>query len=182
MSDDLPDDAHAVQYIELSNLPHVPTAHELVQIASAHAGRMIAQFGRLAPLYHAVRSNGTHVVLPPPTDDKDTSNELVRALFEQLDVDRYVYVDEAWRCTSTDEQQLRAYMAQHGSLEDHPDRTEMVMISVETVGEQLWAHHEIKRDPHGRPTLGPLEIEPSAVRAEGRMVGLLPRPKGARLQ
>jgi hypothetical protein len=62
-----------------------------------------------------------------------------------------------------------------GTLADHPDRVEIVILSGEdeTAG---WctARRVIIRPQHGKPYLGPLEIDVFEV-SEGRMVGLLPQ-------
>jgi hypothetical protein len=92
---------------------------------------------------------------------------------------RYVYFAEAWTLHSNklvDDEELDRMMRK--GLRNHPDRVEVVMFTAEDNEAGLISgHRKIIRD-NGRPHLGPLEMLPSGTISEGRMVGVLPKPKG----
>jgi hypothetical protein len=157
------------------------TLQEFITRCSEAAALMFDLRGRVSPMWHAVTREGEHLIIPSPHPDKDAAVTLMRALFELCDVVRYVMIDEAWtvevkRRPGEDVEALNERGRQlGGTLADHPDRVEIVILSGEdeTAG---WctARRVIIRPQHGKPYLGPLEIDVFEV-SEGRMVGLLPQ-------
>jgi hypothetical protein len=125
-------------------------------------------------MYHAIKANGETLILTPQMDDKDISVAMVKAWFALNDIDRYVFIDEAWIVDSTqsgvniDIEKVRRY-----GVRNHPDRREVLMFSAENrKGEMRMAKQFILRPEVGRPTLSPLTFDEFDA-SEGRMVGLL---------
>jgi hypothetical protein len=90
-------------------------------------------------------------------------------------IDRYVFMDEAWIVDDRRGQiGLDVEKIKREGVKNHPDRREVVMFSAENRrGERLTAKRYILRPEIGKPTLAPLEIDPQFDHSEGRMVGLL---------
>ena len=149
----------------------------LIKFASAQAEKLFRKQGALYPLYHAIKRNGDTVILTPKTDDKDIGVAMMVAWMQLNDVDRYVFMDEAWIVDSTQSGvELDVAKALREGVRNHPDRREAVMFSAENRrGEQLTAKRFILRPETGRPTLAPLVIDEPFGYSEGRMVGLLRR-------
>lgn len=145
----------------------------MVRFASARAEDIFRESGVILPMYHAVRSTGEHMILPPPNADKDISVALMKVAFAVADVDRYVFMDEAWRVELTGNADGHRLFRE--GISDHPDRREIVMFSAENRrGEMLTAHRFILRPEHGKPVLAPLAFtDMDQVNSSGRMVGLL---------
>jgi hypothetical protein len=157
------------------------TLQEFVTGCSEAAAKVFHLTGRISPMWHAVTREGEHLMTPSPCYDKDTAVALMRALFELRDVVRYVFIDEAWtvevkRRPGEDVEALNERSRQlGGTLADHPDRVEVLLLSGEDETAGLCtARRVIHRPPHGKAYLGPLEID-TPNRSEGRMVGLLPQ-------
>jgi len=157
------------------------TLHEFITGCSDAAAKVFHLRGHLSPMWHAVTRAGEHLMTPSPSDDKDTAVALMRAMFELSDVVRYVFIDEAWqvevaRRPGEDVDALTARSRKlGGSLKDHPDRVEIVVLNGEDeIAGICVARRVIHRPPHGKAYLGPLEIATPAS-SEGRMVGLLPQ-------
>ena len=119
------------------------------------------------------------MILNPPPGDKDLSIALIKAWFELNEIDRYVYIDEAWIVDDRRNQLgLDLDEVRRTGVRNHPDRREIVMFSAENRrGEQLTAKRFILRPEIGKPTLSPLDIDKPYEHSEGRMVGLLKRLK-----
>lgn len=160
-----------------------PELCALIAFAAEQAAKIFHTNGRVLPMYHAVTRDGTNVILDPPHENKDTAVILVRAFFELHDVVRYCFIDEAWvldasarKITNAEWERIR-----REGLSQHPDRREMLLVSGEDHASGLvTAHRFILRPEHGKATLTPLEYFdlPKGTSSVGRMVGLLPKPKG----
>ncbi len=155
------------------------------QFCEAH----FATRGEIAPMWHAVTSEGETIIEPHPILlGKDIAMVLIRAFFDAKDVVRYVYIGEAWTLRELIEsEEVEAIM--RDGIESHPDRVEVVQLQGEDdeCG-QIMGQRRIIRPESGRPYLGPLEMIadlpsiPDGARlsqSEGRMVGVLPA-RGAR--
>jgi hypothetical protein len=69
----------------------------LIEFASKNADKIFRQTGVIYPMYHAIKVSGeTTILTPPDTDDKDIAVGMVKAWFALNDIDRYVFIDEAW--------------------------------------------------------------------------------------
>lgn len=153
----------------------------LVEFASAQAEKLFRKQGVIYPLYHAITANGETVILTPPGRDKDLSVAIVKAWFVLNDIDRYVFIDEAWILdVRKSGQPIDEAKVHREGISNHPDRREIVMFAAENRrGELQTARRFILRPEHGKPTLSALVIDDMTglQHSEGRMVGLLNRGK-----
>lgn len=150
-----------------------PELEELFHIASRFVADRFRQTGAIAPMWHAVASDGQHIILAPPARDKAASFVLMRALFSIRGVVRYVFFNEGWMLHVKD-RDLRPGELDAG-LEGHPDRREVVFFTGEAKGHGcVLAHRFILRPEHGRATLAPLVMHDATEgENEGRLIGLL---------
>jgi len=146
---------------------------------------MFARRGAFPATWFVIERSGDQAIVPAPNTDKDTASAIMRALLEIVGATRCVFVDEAWTVIAKDEEASAAIRAitRDGSLENFPGRDEIVMYSAEDAREGgMTARRKIIREPGKKPRLGPLVIDDGWTRSEGRFVGMLPRPPGARSQ
>jgi len=96
---------------------------------------------------------------------------------ELNDVDRYVFIDEAWTIDNRKGNlpEIDIKKAYREGIRNHPDRREVIWFNAENRrGEMLTASRFILRPEHGKATLAPLRIDDMTdVQSSGRMVGLL---------
>lgn len=151
---------------------------KLISTASESIEKIFRKQGGLAPMYHAVKRNGTALIVPAMSDDKDEGVAMIKALFVIEDVVRYVFIDEAWILgfdeSGSNPKPDMARIRREG-LRDHPDRREVVMFAAENLdGDFVAARRFILRPEHGKPSLSPLKPFSGASDGfSGRMVGLL---------
>ncbi|WP_245285001.1 hypothetical protein [Bradyrhizobium sp. th.b2] len=63
------------------------------QFCEAH----VAKRAEIAPMWHAITSDGETLIEPHPTFlGKDMAAAMMRVFFDLRDVVRYVYIGEAW--------------------------------------------------------------------------------------
>ena len=159
-----------------------PRLMKLIEVASTFAEMWFVQHDEMFGLYHVESKEGDHAVIPvPPGIDKDFATDFMRELFEKLDVERYVYMNEAWTLDSeyahvSDDDIKRANREGLATF-NHPARIEVVMITAENREQQILATRKIIRPPKRRLRLGPLIIDKRPMLSGGRMIGLL-RPQG----
>ena len=146
----------------------------MINVASGWAEKQFNREGAIAPLWHAVKATGEHLVIPAPDTDKDTGAMIMRALFELHDVVCCLFIDEAWIAEGGED--LKAYVDQHHGVQHFPGRIEVVAFMGEDAdGMMLTAHRRIDRT-RSKARLGPLEItDMVGVQSQGRLVGMLPR-------
>ncbi|HVG51623.1 MAG TPA: hypothetical protein VM867_08325 [Xanthobacteraceae bacterium] len=165
--------------------PTFPDLRALIEFASEQVEKLFRRQGVIYPMYHAVRTDGRHMVISPPSTDKNLSVALIKAAFELHAIDHYVFCDEAWIVSTLQSHRTitpseMARMQREG-LSNHPDRNEVVMFSAENRrGEQITAQRIILRPEHGKAKLLPLDFvfdDLADVRSEGRMIGLLQTEK-----
>ena len=151
----------------------------MIEFASAQAEKLFRAQRVIYPLYHAITATGETAILNPPPGDKDLSVALMKAWMQLNDVDRYVFMDEAWIVDDRRGQLgLDIEKVRRTGIKNHPDRREIVMFSAENRrGEQLTAKRFILRPEIGNAKLAPLDIDKPYEHSEGRMVGLLKRLK-----
>jgi len=162
-----------------------PELRKMMEFAGEQSAKLFQRDGQLQRIYHMVRRNGDTVVMPAPPGDKDTSTALVRAFMELSEVVRYIVMDEAWTL-DTSERLVSSTELKRIKLEgvsQHPDRREAIMIVGEDETGFYTARRYILRPEHGKPKLTPFQFDEShpGGQWEGRMIGLLPRPKTTRL-
>jgi hypothetical protein len=152
----------------------------MIERASRHVEGIFQVTGHILPMWHAIKSNGQHIITPAPaTDDKDMAAAIMRALFELEDVVCCLFIDEAWTIeadNAADARKITEWIAQGHGARDHPDRREVVAFAAEDESGMLTARRPIIRPAHGKPKLGPLQIDDMrGMESSGRMVGMLPR-------
>jgi hypothetical protein len=148
----------------------------LIEFASVQAEKFFRRNGVLYLMYHCIKADGeTAILTPPPDCDKDTSVALMKAWFAIENVDRYVFMDEAWIVDDRRGQiGLDIAKVKREGVRNHPERREIVLFSAENIrGEQLMATRFILRPEVGKPKLSPLKIDEPFDHSEGRMVGML---------
>jgi hypothetical protein len=147
----------------------------MIEFASEFAGKIFRRTGNINPMYHAIKATGETLILTPPSDDKDISVALIKAAFAIENIDRYVFMDEAWMVDDHRGQLgLDIEKVRREGVRNHPACREIVMFSAENRrGEGLTAKRFILRPEVGKPSLSPLEINKPFEHSEGRMVGLL---------
>lgn len=154
----------------------------MIEHASNWAEEQFVRNGEVLPMWHAVKSNGEHMIIPAPNTDKDIAAMLVRALFELHDVVVCIFISEAWIATGGEE--LRAYVERHHRIENYVGRVEVVAFMGEGENGQITAQRKIDRSG-GKPRLEALEFvteQMSSWQSEGRLVGMLPRRAGTKAQ
>lgn len=150
----------------------------LIEFASDQAEKFFRRQGVIYPMFHAIKTSGETMLVPSFAPDKDASVALTKALFTLEDIDRYVFMDEAWILDNRTNNlpPLDMEKIRREGLRDHPDRREIVMFSAENRrGEMQTASRFILRPEIGRPSLAPLKIDDmtAVTGSSGRMVGLL---------
>ena len=149
---------------------------DLIHSVSEAIEDIFRKTGEIRPMYEAIKPDGEHMVVVVPGCDKDGEVAMVRAFFAIENVDRYVFVSEAWTLDSTKSgAPIDVEQARREGIRNHPDRREAVMFMAESRdGEMLTAHRYILRPEHRKPKLAPLQIDDmTGVESSGRMVGLL---------
>lgn len=156
------------------------TLRSLVEFASDKIEKQFRKTGEVHPMYHAIKATGEHMVMLSPGISKDMDVAMMKAAFELENVDRFVFITEAW---ILDARQSGVKMIDpgeyvEGSISEHPDRREVVMLAAENRrGEMILGKRYILRPEVGKPSLAPLVIESEFDHSEGRMVGMLQREK-----
>jgi hypothetical protein len=153
-------------------------AERLIKCASDFAEQRIAEHGQINPFWHVVTAHDEQMIVPPMSDDKDEATALMRVLLEVVDAKLCMFVTEAWQIEVATEEAIPSTDYQRSQ---HPSRKEVVMFQVEDSNGEITGHRDIIRDNKGKPRLGPLQIERYQM-SRGRMVGMLPTPRGERLQ
>jgi hypothetical protein len=153
---------------------------ELLTFASNSAAEIFALAKKVLPMYHAVTASGETLLIELKIRDKNAAVEKARKFFEQRDVVRYVFFDEAWGLDSALAGVTDADLAHATRLGlsqfKHPARRELVLFSAEDRDRQIFGSRVISRPADAPPQLGPLVMEKTGM-THGRMVGLL-RPRG----
>jgi hypothetical protein len=155
----------------------LPDLKSLILFASAQAEKLFRRQRVIYPMYHCIKSNGDNVILNAMDADKDLSVAMTKAWMQLNDVERYVFIDEAWILDNRkgDLPEIDIERARREGLSNHPDRREIVMFAAENRQSMQTARRFILRPEVGRPTLSPLIIDDIPDHSEGRMVGLLKR-------
>ena len=153
---------------ELSQLEEPLRA--LIKRADHFACWQMKTKGALAPGYWAIDRERKLTVVPQPSDNKDTSVALIRALFEMMGVECYVFLGESWileQKNAPDLQELR-------DISDHPERKEVVILIAESASSGMIIGSRAIIRTQRKPRLGPLRLK-RYPHVEGRMSSLLPR-------
>jgi hypothetical protein len=161
-----------------SRMLDIATARDLIDLASGFSQDYFERNGKVLPVWLAI-NDADQFIITPQGGGKDVTNDAVRDFFARQEITAYVFFDEAWyldtKADSISEDEMRK--AYKKGLRDHPLRREGVMFSAEDHDGQVMGRRTIIRKTNSRARLGPLEIFPHGA-MEGRMVGMLPPPKG----
>jgi len=134
--------------------------------------------GAIHPMWLAETESGQ--IFPicmdmPDRDKRDILSEALRATFRYHKVVRYVNFVEAW-CVAMPAEAKSDLMENgyEGSLQDHPDRREAVMVQAEDInGEERTGQFFILRPESGKAKLSPFKVFDNAKHSEGRFTHLL---------
>src|SRR5262245_29583117 len=159
-----------------------------IEVASDKIERIFRIRSVILPMWHYIDRHGIQQATRAPPGDKDRAATIMRALFQLHGATRCLYIDEAWTWDGfgkplEENERVMNWIKEHGGLADFPDRVEVVVFAGEDQSESsMQAHRRIIRG-QGKPKLGPLEfLDMVGVRSEGRMVGMLPRRAGEKVQ
>jgi hypothetical protein len=158
----------------------------LLRRASRMAEDIFAKDGEISMFWLAENAVGeqvnilTPVIVPDgtsPSEHKDRLVAKVRELFREKEIVRYARASECWTLNTEksgiEHDQFDAYMRQHGTLANHLDRVEMVMIEAVDGRELIYATREIIRPSGRKPYLGKLSAIERPEHIEGRFLNLL---------
>jgi|KBSMisStandDraft_5_1062788.scaffolds.fasta_scaffold122134_3 hypothetical protein len=150
-----------------------PTLRQLFELARDNAVRIFHDQGEVTPIWHAVpEGDGDHLLIATPWNDEDEKEmalEAIRDMFQEMRVQSYVNILEAWAVMGGD---LNAISSVRPS--QHPDRREVVRVTAENrEGKTLSGQFYILRPEHGQATLSPFHEDPPNLITAGRMSGLL---------
>jgi hypothetical protein len=149
-------------------------AKELLAFASKAATQVFKQTGGVIPILHMVDKNNAHIHVHfaagfEDRDAKQSTSEIMRKAIRETSAQRYALVMEAWTVNEHGDTKLAMEMTSKGlSLENHPDRIEVITIFVEdkNTNECLSRMYQILRPEHGKATLSPPRDFSEAVRGE----------------
>lgn len=144
----------------------------LIEMSSRLIEKIFYDRGEIQPMYHCFYADGRVGITPAPVADKATAMIIMREFFELEEIVKYLFISEAWTLLENKDVDLD-YIRKYG-IADHPNRREVILFVAEDQTAMLMASRAIKRSTTGKATLGPLDFK-EHTKAEGRMVGLLPR-------
>jgi hypothetical protein len=153
--------------------------------------RMVEQVfnkrGDIDPVWLVEDASGKQQIIVSPfiaptpfaaADYKDRVAAKMREHFTENDIVRYAFASECWTVKDqgkgkTEEQFGLQYAALGYTLQNHPDRQEVVLVEAADDIELLWAFRDIIRPAHGKPYLS----KPGAIErpdyVTGRFMNLL---------
>jgi len=155
-------------------MTNTPSLRQLFEIGCKNAARLFRDEGSVMPIWHAVPGDAkaNHLLIATPwgdDDEKEIALDVVRDMFKEHQVQRFVCVVEAWVVKGADP---KALFAERPS--QHPDRREVIRIQAEDRdGSVLSGMYYILRPEHGPATLSELHEDPPDMVLAGRMMGLL---------
>lgn len=151
------------------------------------AEQQFNRVGEIDPIWLVESANGEQRVIVSPITApsglagaayKDALGEKMREIFAEHDVARYARAMECWIAPlggNTDEQVAQRYAALGYSLENHPQRREIVLLEADDASEFLQAKRAIIRPPHGRPYLDALLPSEQGARRDAPPSPAMPR-------
>jgi hypothetical protein len=154
-------------------------AEQLMAHAAKAAQRIFKESGGVIPILHMVDGNGIHTHIHWATgfetwSAKQTTSQIMRKAVKEAQAVRYALVMEAWAINERGDSRLAFDMIARGeSLEQHPDRIEVITILVEDkiTQQTLTRQYQILRPEHGEPALSPPR-ELTTARGSGRFNNL----------
>lgn len=133
--------------------------------------------GQIYPLWIIEPKAGDLILVPTAWEndrDKDFAVEAIKDLLKVCEAKRYAFVTEAWIVDVRNKHEIPKSHQLGGSLANHPDRREVVMVTVEDRHQSMTRMFYILRPEHGKPVLSAAE-DMDGDKSEGRFVNLLPK-------
>ena len=166
---------------------------EYFETARLGAAHNLLSDGYVKPLALCFFDTGVHVVMPESFDngaDKQRFVQSVRATTAAYDATHVVFLSEAWSLATKIKEgqtaesaadETNAWLKENGSLEKHPDRIEVIIVTCESYAGVTSAEYKISR-VGGQPFITdtpeyPITFTPrEEMRAKlaGRFMNLLP--------
>lgn len=147
---------------------------ELFETATKIAHALFEHDHEVLPMWHIVKDDGTHALIPTPwasDDEKDRTIDALRDIFKKEHVQRYAFICEAWSVLASDRRQAQDVIDKRPS--QHPDRREVLRVTAEERnGKTLSGMYYILRPEHGPPKLSPFHQDPPDLETSGRLTGL----------
>lgn len=110
------------------------------------------------------------VPLTAVAHSKDAMRALQQRACDQMDAVAHIYVTEGWVVVAKEDATYLDPYEGRESLEQHPDRVEVVLIVLEHKdGGAMWRLPILRDGP--KPTLGPLQEDMAVAATIGRMTG-----------
>lgn len=124
------------------------------------ARQNLEEYGHLVPVAFIYHHN-TQNVIPlsfADNEEKEAMAVMLRTMARQLDAQAVIMIHEAWQRTVPDAKSLDDWDGVQPS--QHPDRTEIVGMFIETMDGSWMGTAPITRDAAGKPTFGAMEYKP----------------------
>lgn len=156
------------------------TLEEAMTDAAEFAQKQFNETGALTPMWIADTEDNQRLVIATPWGsggEKDKIMLGLRRIFAEKRVVQFAFMTEAWILVARDGKMPDA-VRRGGSLENHPDRREILMVRAENKERSLMRTFYILRPEHGKPTLKEARefSQNEEGSEEGRMIGLLRSP------
>lgn len=133
--------------------------------------------GQVHPMWIIEAKSGECFIVPTSWEndaEKDRVVNTIRSFLKVVDAPRYAFVTEAWILQAVSKKDVNDAYKKYNSLEHHPDRREVLMVTVEDRKEAIMRSFYILRPEHGSPKLSPAE-DMTSNKSEGRFANLLPK-------
>jgi len=155
-----------------------PTLRQLFELARDNAVRIFREQGEITPIWHAVpEGGGDHLLIATPwnnDEEKEMALEAIRDMFQEMRVQSYVNIVEAWTVQLQDRVASNEAGPPWPRPSEHPDRREVVRVTAEDRnGKSISGQFYILRPELGEAKLSPFHEDPPEMILAGRMSGLL---------
>lgn len=153
--------------------------NELVQHGADFAKFAFEGSGELQPMWITEDNKGQRGIVMTPFDGPNAKTKVVRALresFKRLNIQRYVFIVEAWMLDTraVDKKVTENVIQGNVAVSDVPERIECIqVVGEDRDGTSAMGHYLIHRDKDGKPTLSEFKKLEGYDRSTGRLVGLL---------
>lgn len=149
----------------------------LLQHAEEFVHDQFGAEGHFTPMWFAETKSGDRLGILTPFESgtsKDVISQVIKQMFRDKQVVRFIFATEAW---SLDPMPTRMEDIPTGSIANHPDKVEVLMLNGEDVnGETITALFKIKRDKE-KPYLDDYKVH-RMTGGEGRFTGMLDQQLG----
>lgn len=161
------------------------TLDRMLEYADQFIAKRFKDVGRIYPMFHAENETEAFVIRTM-LENKDAVAEILTKFFAEKNVQRFVFIDEAWfldidqKGGKFSQAELDKIMRE--GLKDHPDRREVIQFHAQDANVMhIWTR-EIIRPAKGKAKLAPLKKNEEWNQSEGRWHGLLRHLRTGALQ